>query len=209
MLYGIISDLDVKIRQATLRALYCPLKALANANWPWQNDPLLAGYDTTALKKELMPGQVGMSRRYHEVTNLYVMGYWKHTCVYVGDGMIAEAVDPVTRLISLDDWVHSKDEICFNIPLDPITEDIMLLAASHSKLIASRAIPYDYEFILDHNYPHLESQYCAEIPYIAYVLSYPNWGFKPRKIWGVETVLPDDYANAKKFFKMTHCIKGK
>lgn len=178
-------------RQTILRASYPALKWASDKNFPWQQPPRLEGGIDPWLYTLVEPGDIGLTIRIGEVTNILISGKWKHVGIFGENNFVGEAVDPTTRVVTMHNFLSTKDIACIVRPKLPLK--IRLEAASIALNMARRKIPYDYDFLIGDIYNHTQTQYCAEMPYLSYILAYPQWDFRPRKIWGVYTVLPDDY----------------
>lgn len=138
------------------------------------------------LMSALKEGDVLLTFSKGEFTNWLIPGEYKHAAIYVGDGIIVEAVGSGVRDVHLEDFCASKDKIMVLRALfsSPLT------AAVRAERLVGR--PYDYQFE-----PSEKAFYCAEI--ITYAFSSPV--FSNRQVMGVETTLPDDFRMAEKKFQ--------
>lgn len=194
-------------RQTILRAAFPALKWASDKNFPWQQEPRLQGNTPQWVYDFIEPGDIGLTVRIGEVTNILIGGKWKHVGVFGENGLVGEAVDPTTRIVTSQHFLETKDLACIVQPKLPL--EIRLAAARTSLQMAGRKIPYDYDFLIGDIYSHTQAQYCAENPYLSYIINFPQWDFRPRKIWGVYTVLPDDYYLSTRHFDIKAIHDGK
>lgn len=151
------------------------------------------------IKHRLLPGDILISSKRYELTNLFIPGRFTHAAFYLGDlagdDSIIEAIGEGVTISSLPNFCFSKDHIAVLRPKyyrGTEVEHLILVAQTLD------GVPYDYFF--DHGD---EAFYCAEL--VHYLLSktaqhYEH--FNKRKTLGVETVLPDDFYNARQFFDL-------
>lgn len=140
------------------------------------------------ILRVLAPGCVLLSYTRGEATNWLIPGKYKHGAIYVGEGLIVEAVGGGVRCANLIDFCMTKDRI---IVLKPKFATLAQMAAAANWALSQRGKPYDYEFSSDN-----DQFYCLEITYAAYreVLAASPWEL--RETWGVPTVMPDDFLRA-------------
>lgn len=140
-------------------------------------------------------GDIVVSRTRGELSNLLISGFWKHAGLVIelgGRKFVIEAVNPLVRMVPLDWWMlhHDYAQIlrpCFLTPQQ--TEAWPMLTIP---LIGRK---YDYMFE-----PGNKAYYCAEIITWAIMKVYgENCPWTHRETLGVDTTLPQDFANSSKF----------
>lgn len=68
--------------------------------------------DVNKLMEILEDGDIILTRTEGEMTTLTIPGFWKHTIVYTGGGMVVEAVTPKVRETYLNDVIMKTDYYC-------------------------------------------------------------------------------------------------
>lgn len=149
-----------------------------------------------SLMDIVQPGDVLLSRTKYAASNLIIPGYWKHAALCIGDKVI-EAVGSGVRRISVRHFAEIRDEI---IVLSPkfATPEEGVLATNFAKTLVGQ--PYDYLVEYDDNRKSNLAFYCSEIPWWCYNQVFLAQGkvspFTPRLTLGMQTITPQDYANA-------------
>lgn len=161
--------------------------------------------DYLAAYKILTPGMIFLTRTEWQLTNLLIpseSGY-KHGAIYVGSGVVVEAVGSGVKMTWLDQFMESKDRVRVMSPLFAGRAE-MEEAARFAKTLVGR--PYDYLFKSG-----MDALYCFEAIYASYreariemqkhALVMPNIDWELREFWGEETVVADDFVQAVKKWK--------
>jgi len=144
------------------------------------------------LKKDIMPGDVFVTSKRFELSSIFIPGEFSHVALYLGEDILIEAVAKGVAYTSLPYFCFSKDRIAVMRPLFITGQDRVKIESK--KYIG---IPYDFYFEKT-----VEAFYCSELVYT--ILKHFN-GFEQftlRKTLGVETVTPDDFFRAKKYFSL-------
>lgn len=165
--------------------------------------------ETYELAKLIEPGDVLLSHRNREVTNLLIPGYWKHCAMYTGEGRIVEAMGRGVVDSSLEEFCMTKDGVlCLRATFASPRE--AGLTVSFAKSL--RGKPYDY--LIEHEFSRAinEAFYCSEIPWWCYEQVFIAQGksspFEPRETLGVPTIAPQDYRNAHKLWNEVLRLRG-
>jgi len=179
------------IRRAILKTLYPVLSYLGKIGIP---DRRVSERFVFLAGKVLRPGHVLLTRKDWEASNVLTSDYWKHAAIYLGpdENSVPTIIESVGRgvvAVGLAKFLLTKDDVLVLKPrfADPIT---MRMAANEAKKLLGQ--PYDYQFE-----PTNRAWYCSEIIWWVYCKVVPHNPFTPRETLGVETVTPQDFANAK------------
>ncbi len=150
----------------------------------------------------LRPGMIFLTKIRGELTSVIIPGYWSHAAIYapvegVIGQMVMEAEGPGVIQTDLITFMTTKDEI---LVLAPYASDkCMELAAKYAT--GQLGMPYDYD--LDFHMTGQKAFYCSELVWWAYEMACDELGeecpFSVQTELGVETVSPDNIANAKNF----------
>lgn len=145
-------------------------------------------------QKLLQPGMVCLARKEYEASNILQPGFWKHAAMFVGKDtrgipVMIEAVGKGVCKTGILDFMFTSDYV---IVLKPkfADEHQMMNAAGNARSL--EGLPYDYQFN-----PANKAWYCSEVIWWSYNMVVPESPFTTRKTLGVETVTPQDFANAK------------
>lgn len=143
----------------------------------------------------LMPGMVLTATTYGEASNLLIPGEMKHGAIYVGDGMVVEALGHGVVETDLIDFMLSKDHIKLYTPQFCEPEQGVLAAQWARSQIGT---PYDYEFQSNN-----KALYCFELTFAAYQEALE--GKSPWVLYetmGEPTVVGDDFERAANKWKL-------
>lgn len=149
--------------------------------------------DFLIVRQGLNVGDVLLSRTEGRFSNMFIPGFWKHAAIYIGDGLLIEStgskgvvqtdllsfLNRVDRCEIFKPTFKKKDHLSF-------TGDVVRWARS---ILGS---PYDHYFE-----PNVKTFYCSEVIWFVYREIGYGEIFGRREIFGVETVLPQDFADAK------------
>jgi uncharacterized protein YycO len=145
------------------------------------------------------PGDVLLSVMRGELNNLCIPGYWSHAALYVGNGVVVEAVGDGVVESDLIDFVLSKDNVC----LLRLKEN---RGAECACSVAQSMVGRPYDFYFE---PGDLSFYCSELVWYSWneaslkVTGKPI-NFSKRTTLGVATVVPQDYRNASSKFDVVY-----
>jgi len=189
-----------KIREVMFKVLKPITQAIGSFHLPGTKRKMTQK-DVYKVLNVVRVGDVLLSRKDWELSNLFIQGRFKHAAICISGGRLIEAVDPVVREIGFFDFVMKADKVIICRPLG--FEQFEL---DDAKVFAKKNIgnKYDYYFI-DGN----EDNYCSELVYEALKAGKPDWGFVRRLVMGKATVLPDDFRLAEKYFKKVLELEGK
>lgn len=187
----------IALRRLLLRAARPALRLLGR----WHTPPhfrSVTDEEVADLRFAARPGDVLVSRRDWELTNLLIPGFWKHAAIVCGRGLVVEAVGTGVQRMDLAEFARTKDAVLCLRPRFA-NETIRLDAAAYARTYVGR--PYDYAVELDHAAPAVRRAfYCAEVVWAAYVSACAamnaDMPFTLRETLGVPTVTPQDFANA-------------
>lgn len=141
----------------------------------------------------IMPGDVLLSYSKGEMTNYLIPGQYKHCAMFVGRTRIVEAVGGGVHTELLSKFLSSKDRIAI---LRPRFCDQFQATDAAAAALNAIGKPYDFSFE-----PNEKAFYCAELILYCYNRVLGNrCDFVRRDIFGVQTVLPQDYKDAKDKF---------
>lgn len=181
------------LRLLLLKALYPVIVFFGHLHAPWTRKKI-SGVHYLDLMKKIEDGDTLVGRTEGEGANLIIPGYWKHVAMYIGNGLIVEAVGSGVRKSDLITFLLHRDHVkCLRPKF--MTE----ASCAASALIATSQIgkPYDYELKSD-----IRAFYCAELCQWAYAQAMrPNdCPFKMYDRMGELTIAPDDFDKAKDKF---------
>ena len=153
-------------------------------------DPRVTSAFVNRLVPTLEDGDILLSREEWHLTNPFVPGFWGHAAIVHGS-LAVEAIGEGVVTQDLYRWLYQKDSVAVLRP--NVGREQRKIAAEIAKGFADRGIPYDYGFE-----PGDKSFYCSELVAYAYAKSTADsFDFYPRLTFGVKTVVPQDFYNAK------------
>jgi uncharacterized protein YycO len=182
---------------------------------PWIRKKI-TGVDYRSVMLFIQAGDVLVSRTNGESGNLFIPGQFSHASMYTGPKNIVESVGTGVRVTDILDFFMNKDIIAVYRPKFASPDEIQ---ACISYCLAQVGKPYNFDFKLSEpeeigklkNPNYIEKFYCCELIYKGYNKAVPNMPFTLRKTLGIDTVIPDDFANAKNKFELvwkSESLKG-
>lgn len=107
------------------------------------------------LKTVMKPGGVLLTKTKGELTNFFIPGFWKHSAMYIGNGMVIEAIGRGVTLTPLDYFIYTKDFIAY---VEPKFTDKEGMASACEWAKTKMGAPYDYNFLEND-----DEFYCGEL----------------------------------------------
>ena len=149
------------------------------------------------LLSKIKPGDIILSRKRFELSNLFIQGLYKHAVFFTGENIIIESTGNGVSKSSLPRFLFDKDSIALLRPLYEHPIEIEYSIALAEKF-AEIKIEYDY-FFEDTD----KAFYCSELVWTILRLNSPKFQkFTKRKTMGVNTVIPMDFYYAQKYFDL-------
>jgi uncharacterized protein YycO len=158
------------------------------------------------ISQILRKGDIVLTRKRGELSNLFIPGYYKHSAIYCGNCEIIEAIGLGVRKIGLFDFMKDKDYICilravYHADESYISRYIQDINDDFIK-IANKCIGKNYDYYFN---PSEKEFYCSEL--IAYCYNEtikkdsanPKF-FTVRHAFGIKTIFPQDFFDDKKRF---------
>jgi hypothetical protein len=155
----------------------------------------IVGSDFHDCQKLLQTGQVILSRADGNFTNLLIPGFWTHVGMVTENNTVIEAVTHGVREVDLYTFFLGKDHVCL-LDCNYLTPSEKLTASRWACKQAGK--PYDFGMALG----GMASFFCSELVYFAQTFANPNIPFVPRTVLGVETIAPNDFWAASKYYKV-------
>lgn len=182
-------------RRTLLKFLLPISKAIGHIHAPWSRKKIKAKQVEQVLKLA-EPGDIILTRTMGELTNFAIQGYFKHVAMYVYDKTVCESISPKTCTTNIYDFLMTKDAFCLLRP-KWLTQAERLRAAQIMVSLCGK--PYDYMFDIGE-----EGFYCAESGWFSLDKASEIDGeiFGKRTTMGVQTVLPQDFYDAKSKFDL-------
>ena len=192
----------VFIRRVILNVLHPLIVWYGDLDWPFSRRKVNGKIYRKAYSK-LVPGDIIVTRKRGEPTNVFIPGFYTHSMLYVGESNVVEATSLGVHKTDILDALMTKDYFAVVRPKFCSQVEMKLIANTGKKL-DSMAIAYDYGFE-----PNNGAFYCSELIFHCYKHVLENkFPFEMRKTLGVDTVTPQDYFNAKKKFYRVFESKG-
>lgn len=151
--------------------------------------------DASTVLRLARHGDIVLSHNRGELSNLLIVGFWKHVALIIelgGVKFVIEAVNPLVRMVPLDWWVRHHDYVQILHPNFLNPQQTEAWPCLTLPLIGRK---YDYMFE-----PGNKAFYCAEIITWAIMKVYGDGcPWTHRETLGIDTTLPQDFANSSKF----------
>lgn len=143
----------------------------------------------------LETGHIILSRTDGELANMFIPGFWSHVGMVTSNGTIIEAVTHGVQEVDLYTFFLDKDYICL-LDCNYLTSVEKNLASEWA--IQQTGKPYDFGMVLS----GMKSFFCSELVYFAQKFANPNIPFMPRPALGMDTITPNDFWAAQKFYSI-------
>ena len=157
------------------------------------SDKLIKETDGSEIKRLARPGMVILTRMNGAAgSNTLLAGdFWKHAAIVAPNGVsVIEATSKGVVRTSLEYFLYSKD---YAVVLMPTFAHVVEMYAAARWAESQIGKPYDYEFKKG-----WESFYCSELATDAYMVATGSSSpFVRHEIFGVNSVKPQDFRNAK------------
>jgi len=137
------------------------------------------------------PGDILLCRLRGEVTTIFIPGFFKHAVMVGFEGQAIEAVGEGVRCRRMDTLIAREDYVAV-LELSFLSDEERFRMVQYAYTLCGT--PYDYTFV-----PGVKSLYCAELitESVKHLFEpYPS-PWVQKKLWGVETTLPQDFWDAK------------
>jgi len=147
------------------------------------------------LNNVLQYGDVLLSRRNWEISNLLIPGKYTHAALFVGHDLVVETITSGTGEKSLPMFLFTKDQVAVMRPKFVESGDKTRIAELAQMYVGK---PYDFYFDKSE-----EAFYCSELIWRIFKRSCKGFSkFAAKKHLGVETVVPQDLRDATKYFDL-------
>lgn len=164
-----------------------------------EREGTLTAHQIMRIAELVKPGDVLLSRTLGELTNYFIPGFYSHAAIMVQNQQIVEAVGDGVRQIPLGKFLMDKDFVgVFRYRFGAPARNVW--AARVAETYVGHA-KYDFEFEIGD-----DEFYCSELVWHAYKETYPNLKFTKREVFGVKTVLPDDFTCVRYWDNTISCI---
>lgn len=151
---------------------------------------LVSGRDYFQVRQMLATGQVLVSRTEGEASNLLIPGFWSHAALVADSQYVYEAIGRGVVRTDIVTFLTSKDYVLL---IEPTFANAAQREVAVKWAAKMEGRPYDYHFTSSNR-----AFYCAELVWAAYQEACgKNVPFTLRKTLGVDTVVPQDFDNAK------------
>ena len=164
--------------------------------------------------KNIKEGDILLSTSKGHLSNFFNKmvnkGKYNHALLYVGNILnqpsIVEGVGEGVVIKPLNIFLLDKDFFCIIRPYDSVANEQQKKEAIRFAL-AQIGKDYDYLFEMGGKKGG-ESYFCSELVYEAYKHANTDIKFVRREVMGYETVAPNDFYNAKKYFRVIYEYSG-
>lgn len=154
---------------------------------------LIHAADYRQAMEVLKPGMPLISRCRAELSNVPIPGFYTHAAIYIGNGVVIEAVGQGVKRTDLIDFMMTKDYVCILTPTFANPTQMDLAVSWAISIIGSQ---YDYLFEISKGVE--KAFYCAELISWSYAMAMKPLPcpFVLRETLGVQTVIPQDFYDA-------------
>lgn len=158
---------------------------------------LLIEEDEIRLEKVLRKGDIISTTTRGELSNPFIPGFWGHVGIYIGDGMVVEAVTHGVKITKLSWFLRGKDYVAVS-RANFLSEEQKQKVVDYCVMQVGK--PYDFSF----NTSDIKAFYCSELIYSGIMYATNNESpFVLNIVLGQETISPSDFYNAtNKFDRM-------
>lgn len=178
----------MQIRSSLLNIAYPVLSVAGRIGLPKRLIPEMFIVESWRRGK---PGDVFVTRTNWEASNLLTpKDFWKHAAICRGEHrkFVIEAVGKGVQATGFLEFLMGKD---YAMLLRPKFADAEQAAKAAVKAMSLVGQPYDFQFM-----PANRAWYCSEVVWWSYDAALEKSPFTPRETMGVQTVTPQDFANA-------------
>lgn len=195
--------MSFSLRRTILRTTYPLTRYLGDVHAPWSRRKLTSE-DYHEVRTLLRSGDVILLTKKGEFSNLLIPGYWGHAAMYCGiQGSAAYVVEAIGKGVvktDLIDTVLSRDALMICRPKYATPAQ-----SNKASEWAKDQIGKDYDLFFN---PNNDAFYCSELIWLAYQNTMGETPFTLRKTLGVDTVIPQDIANATTKWEVIYDSRG-
>lgn len=149
--------------------------------------------------KNIENGDVLVTRKRFELSNLFIPGYYTHAALYLVRGDHHQIIEVTTKGIdttSLANFLFSKDYVALLRPKFIRNKHEQQKIIDYA--VSYKGRPYDFYFEKGE-----DSFYCSELIWRVLRKACPTFrSFKAKKYLGIETIVPQDFRDAKMYFEL-------
>ena len=167
-------------------------KIVSEIHMPYSRK-LITGRDLLELRKLIRPGDIILSKTRGELGNVGVPGFYGHAAIVYDLNYVIEATTSGVIKTEICSFLLKKDYAALVRPTFAKDGDMLVAAREANRQVGK---PYDYKF----NTSDIASFYCSELVWWSYNQAMGVSPFKPREIFGRQTIVPQDFIDANKKF---------
>ena len=187
---------EITTVEALARSVARPFVPLVgNVDWRFGREYLTTENDIKTISKRARVGDIILTHTNYNLSNVGIPGFWKHAAFVTGNGYIIEAVRTGVRKRPAGSLIAGCD---YYLLLSPRFADTArrTKAAGFAESIIGFPYDKDFRFTISNNVEF----FCSESIWWSYEKTYDQPGqyspFTPKKVLGVYTIVPQDFANA-------------
>jgi len=191
--------LNKQFRHDLLKFFYPAVRWLGGLHLPFTHKKVSA-LMVRDMIKVMRPGDILVSTALGEFSNLLIKGRYKHVSIFCSEHCVVESVKQGVRSIDIFQALMTRDRVMVLRSLEATPEQAKEAADIAMGLIGT---PYDWGFMIPER-DSAESNkefYCAELIWHCHRVANPDTKFTLREVFGVRTVIPDHFAEAKKYWQ--------